>query len=198
MERRPTSILTTLAVSVLALTLIAPRGLGQDPDRIAEIRRRAEQGDVDAQFTLGAIYSIGQIMFANGLRVGPESDAAEAAKWYRLAARQGHATAQNNLAAMYAYGRGVPQDDAEAVRWYRLSAEQRFADAQSNLGLMYANGIGVPKNDAEAVKWFRPAADQGLARAQHNLGLMYANGGAFPLRKRIGTRLRGGSPGDQS
>ena len=54
MERRPTSILTTLAVSVLALTLIAPRGLGQDPDRIAEIRRRAEQGDVDAQFTLGA------------------------------------------------------------------------------------------------------------------------------------------------
>ena len=29
----------------------------------------------------GAIYSIGQIMFANGLRVGPESDAAEAAKW---------------------------------------------------------------------------------------------------------------------
>ena len=43
MERRPTSILTTLAVSVLSLTLIAPRGLGQDPDRIAEIRRRAEQ-----------------------------------------------------------------------------------------------------------------------------------------------------------
>ena len=120
MERRPTSILTTLAVSVLALTLIAPRGLGQDPDRIAEIRRRAEQGDVDAQFTLGAIYSIGQIMFANGLRVGPESDAAEAAKWYRLAAGQGHATAQNNLAAMYAYGRGVPQDDAEAVRWYAI------------------------------------------------------------------------------
>ena len=39
--------------------------------------------------TAGAIYSIGQIMFANGLRVGPESDAAEAAKWYRLAAGQG-------------------------------------------------------------------------------------------------------------
>ena len=28
----------------------------------------------------------------------------------------GPATAQNNLAAMYAYGRGVPQDDAEADR----------------------------------------------------------------------------------
>ena len=49
MERRPTSILTTLAVSVLALTLIAPWVLGQDPDLITEIRRQAEQGDVDAQ-----------------------------------------------------------------------------------------------------------------------------------------------------
>ena len=40
MERRPTSILTTVAVSVLALTLIALWVLGQDP--ITEIRRQAE------------------------------------------------------------------------------------------------------------------------------------------------------------
>ena len=39
MEWRPTSILTTLAISVLALTLIAPWSLGQDPDQITEIRR---------------------------------------------------------------------------------------------------------------------------------------------------------------
>ena len=43
MERRPTSILTTLAVSVLALTLIAPWVLGQDPDPITEIRRNADR-----------------------------------------------------------------------------------------------------------------------------------------------------------
>ena len=49
MERRPTSILTTLTVSVLVLTLIAPWALGQDPDQITEIRRLAEQGDADAQ-----------------------------------------------------------------------------------------------------------------------------------------------------
>ena len=144
MERQPTRILTTLAVSMLALTLIAPWVLGQDPDAITEIRHQAEQGDVDAQFTLGTIYSIGQIMFANGVRVGPESDAAEAAKWFRLAAEQDHATAQNNLGGMYADGRGVPQDDAEAVRWYRQAAEQREAEAQNNLGLMYDNGRGVP------------------------------------------------------
>ena len=31
MERQPTSVLTTLSLSVLALTLIAPWALGQDP-----------------------------------------------------------------------------------------------------------------------------------------------------------------------
>ena len=180
MERRPTSILAALAVSVLALTLITPWVFGQDPDRIAEIRRRAEQGDVEAQFTLGTLYSFSQILFANGGRAGPESDPAEAAKWYRLAAEKGHAIAQNNLGGMYAYGRGVPQDDAEAVKWYRQAAEQGEAEAQYNLGLMYANGAGVPENDAEAVKWYRLAAEQEFAPAQNDLGFMYDNGRGVP------------------
>ena len=102
MDRRPTSILAALSISVLALTLIAPWVPGQDPDRIAD------QGDVDAQFTLGTIYSFSQIMYANGGRAGPESDPAEAAKWYRLAAGQGHAIAQNNLGLMHANGTDVP------------------------------------------------------------------------------------------
>ena len=54
MPQRPTSILTTLAVSLLALTLIAPWALGQD---LTETRRLAEQGDADAQFNLGVMYA---------------------------------------------------------------------------------------------------------------------------------------------
>ena len=53
MERRPTSIRTTLALAALALTLIAPWALGQDPDTITEIRLQAEQGDASAQYNLG-------------------------------------------------------------------------------------------------------------------------------------------------
>ena len=62
MERRPTSIRTTLAVSVLALTLITPWVLGQDPDPdlTTEIRRQAEQGDPEAQLNLGVMYDIGE------------------------------------------------------------------------------------------------------------------------------------------
>ena len=39
---------------------------------------------------------------------GVPQDYAEAAKWYRLAADQGFAKAQNSLGAQYATGEGVP------------------------------------------------------------------------------------------
>ena len=172
MPQRPTSILTTLAVSLLALTLIAPWVLGQDPDRLAEIRRRAEQGDAVAQFDLA-------LMYANS--DGLSEDAAEAVRWFRQAAEQGLAGAQYNLGVMYANGDGVPEDKAEAVQWYRQAAEQGFTEAQYTLGVMYDNGQGVPEDDAEAVKWYRRAAEQGKkAEAQLSLGRMNYNGEGGP------------------
>jgi S1-C subfamily serine protease len=107
---------------------------------------------------------------------GVPQDDAEAVKWYRKAADQGDAVAQNNLGACYDNGQGVPQDHAAAVRWFRSAAEQGFAGAQYGLGVCYANGRGVPQDDVEAVKWWRKAAEQGDAQAQHNLGCCYANG----------------------
>ena len=58
---------------------------------------------------------------------GVPQDDAEAVKWYRKAAEQGHADAQTILGMMYKEGKGVPQDDAEAVKWYlkRLNREMR-------------------------------------------------------------------------
>ena len=103
-------------------------------------------------------------------------DYAEALKWYRKAAEQGHAKAQVNLGVMYRGGIGVTQDNAEAVKWYRKSAEQGNAKAQVNLGYMYRKGKGVTQDDVEAVKWYRKSAEQGDATAQVNLGLMYDNG----------------------
>ena len=134
MEQRPTSIRTTLAVSVLALTLIAPWAIGQAPDLITATRLAAEQGDARAQFALGLMYRDGE---------GVLKDDAEAVRWYRLAAEQGLAGAQYNLGFMYANGLGVPEDDAEAVRWWGLAAEQGDVDAQFTLGFIYINGEGV-------------------------------------------------------
>ena len=104
----------------------------------------------------------------------------EAVKWYRKAAEQGDANAQNSLGVMYYKGEGVPRDHQEAVKWYRKAAEQGHAGAQFNLGLMYHQGEGVPKNATEAVRWWRKAAEQGTASAQVNLGLMYLRGEGVP------------------
>ena len=46
-------------------------------------------------------------MYAKGQ--GVPQDYAEAVKWYRLAAEQGFAMAQDNLGLMYKNGQGVPQ-----------------------------------------------------------------------------------------
>ena len=66
-------------------------------------------------------------MYDNGEGV-PEDDA-EAVRWYRRAAEQGHALGQYNLGFMYASGEGVPEDDiAEAVmRGTNRAAEQGHA-----------------------------------------------------------------------
>ncbi len=49
---------------------------------------------------------------------------AQAVKWYRLAAEQGHAEAQAILGIMYAEGEGVPQDYVLAYKWLNLAAAE--------------------------------------------------------------------------
>jgi hypothetical protein len=122
---------------------------------------------LNAQFELGVIYDGG---------VGVVPDDAEATRWYRLAADQGHVRAQFNLGMRHEYGFGAVRDDAEAVRLYRLAADQGEKKAQFNLGVHYDNGTGVVRDVAEASRWYRLAADQGHARAQFNLGEHYDNG----------------------
>ena len=84
---------------------------------------------------------------------GVDQDAAEAAKWYRQAADQGHAQAQANLGFMYATGQGVEQNDTQAANWYRRAANQDDAQAQYNLALRYARGQGTPLDYGQAYMW---------------------------------------------
>ena len=58
----------------------------------------------------------------------PEDDA-EAVRWYRKAAEQGLAKAQNNLGLMYHNGEGVPEDYTRAYAWLNLAAAQGLKNA---------------------------------------------------------------------
>ncbi len=96
--------------------------------------------------------------------------------WFRKAADQGDATAQNNIGWLYKNGWGVKQDYAEAATWFRRAADQGNATAQVNLGWLYRRGYGVELDYAKAMAWFRKAAAQGNAQAQANIGWLYEKG----------------------
>ena len=132
--------------------------IGDYVTALREWQPLAEQGDADAQYMLGLMYSKGQ---------GVPWDDKAAMQWYRRAAEQGYAGAQAELGLMYYHGRGVPKDEKAAVQWYRRAAKQGHADAQFHLGWIYYYGYveGVPQDKKAAGQWFRRAARQGHAVA---------------------------------
>ena len=97
---------------------------------------------------------------------GVPMNSKEAVKWFRKAAEQGHAQAQNNLGDMYRTGEGVPMDSKEAVKWFRKAAEQGEAQAQRNLGVMYDSGVGVLQNFVTAYAWINIAVANGNSTAE--------------------------------
>ena len=77
------------------------------------VRPLAEQGNAQAQNSLGAMYYNGK---------GVVKDFKEAVRWYRLAAAQGNISAQLNLASMYYEGEGVVENFVRAHMWLNIVA----------------------------------------------------------------------------
>jgi len=113
-------------------------------------------------------------LYHNGEGVG--QDSAQAVRWFKKAAVQGHAVAQNNVGGCYYNGDGVEQDYRQAVEWFEKAAEQGHKVAQNNLGECYYYVNGVSSSFEEAVRWFIKAAEQEEVNAQYNLGICYTNG----------------------
>ena len=100
----------------------------------------------------------------------------------RLAAEQGDAEAQNNLACLYAEGLGgLARDDAEAVYWYGKAAWQRDCNAMHNLAVHYCLGQGVDQSYGQAADLFQDLAARGNAAALYNMACLYHHG--FGMRK---------------
>ena len=142
--------------------------LSQDYERALEILKPlAENGNSQAQITLGLMYDYGQ---------GVKKDPAESIKWYRMAAEQGEPLVQHDIGVKYFKGNGVDQNYEEAAKWWEMSANAGIADSQFNLGLMFYRGIGLAKDYDKAADLFEKAAEQGHGHAQYSLAVMYAFG----------------------
>ena len=83
----------------------------------------AEQGNADAQRSLGEMYRQG-----NGVRQNYKT----AAWWFRLAAEQGDAPAQVKLGEAYSSGNGVPLDNMYAYMWWNIAASSGDKGAVKN------------------------------------------------------------------
>jgi TPR repeat protein len=123
--------------------------------------------------------AIAQCRMGDLCRTGDEfttQDYAAAMRWYRLAAVQNDAGAENDLGAMYHNGLGVPVDTPEAAKWYRLAADKGLSTAQYNLAVLLGWGIGVPMDEPEATDLLHKAAAQGHIEACSTLGTLYRFG----------------------
>ena len=111
-----------------------------------EVKRKAEKGDVEAQYDLGVMYAEGQ---------GVAQNYAEAMKWVKKAAKKGNAEAQYKLGWMYAAGKGTSRNAKKAVKWYRMAADQGHAAAYKILEIyhpadLYINSRGVEMDALKA------------------------------------------------
>ena len=127
--------------------------------RQAEQERLAREADPSYQVSKGKEY------YDNG-------NYTEAVKWWRKAADQGNADAQNYLGEYRERG-SKEQDQVEAEKWFRKAAEQGHADGQYNLARCYHYGKGIAEDYDEALKWYRKAAEQGNVYSQYELGWHY-------------------------
>jgi localization factor PodJL len=93
----------------------------------------------------------------------------------RLAAANGDASAEFEVGARLAEGKGTPQNFKEAAKWYQRAADQGLVQAQYRLGTFYERGLGMKADRALAETWYKRAADKGNVKAMHNLAVLSAN-----------------------
>ena len=136
------------------------------PETVRDWEQKARAGDALAQNVTGIAYKCG---------IGVKQDHAASVKWLRMAAEQGEADAQFNLARLYGSevdgvykkARAVPANDVEALKWYQRSAEQGHTQAQVKLAQLYAKGKNkVPRDHIQAYKWLSVAASSGEQTAE--------------------------------
>jgi len=133
--------------------------------QITDLTQRAEQGDMQAQISLGFFYW--------GKGNGVPLDLKQAEHWWDKAASQGDIKIQKELAQGYKKGaskKGVPPNHKKAAHWWLKGAEQGHPLAQFEIGYAYYWGdLGVPKDLKKALHWYKKAAEQGESNAKSRL-----------------------------
>ena len=122
-----------------------------------ELKRLAEQGNVDAQYDLGEYYA------------DVEKNIPEACKWYEKAAMRDHVESQFSLGYFYQFGDvGFPADKKIARHWYIKAADKGHTRAERRIGDIFRS----ESNFIEACKWYKKATEKKDAIAMYYLAVL--------------------------
>lgn len=122
-----------------------------------DLHKRAESGDVEAQFLLGE-------MLEEGVGVPPSYQ--QAMIWYRRAADRGHVEATVRVGEMFLNGLGVPRSRREAYDWFLQAANKGHPQAMTLVGRWNLEGIAKRPDFLTGKMWLNKAANAGDAEAQ--------------------------------
>ena len=128
----------------------------------------AEQGNVEAQYTVATMYY-------EGLGVD-RIDYEQARVWYEAAAKNNHAAAQCALGIIYQEGKGIPSDIRIAREYYVKASEKNNGLAQFRLAEIKMQGIQVQQDVPGAIELYELAGKYGYLPAYLKLGKIYAQG----------------------
>ena len=113
----------------------------------------AEDGDIAAQYLLGAHYA-----YCNDIS---ERDYELAFYWMYCSADQGNPYAFSTLGDFFFNGEVVDYDAETAFNSYEIAANYGVNHAQYMLGIMYSKGIGTEKDHDKALEWLAIANNNG-------------------------------------
>lgn len=110
----------------------------------SNLKKAAEQGDVDAQLELAERYFVGN---------GVPYDQKKSVFWFQKAAEQGHQYGFYRLGEAYEFGQGVIPDIQLAAENYKKSALRDAPHAQDALARLHISGALGKRDYAESYKW---------------------------------------------
>jgi len=144
-----------------------------------ELFKKAEEGDVEAQF------AIGKELLDQALSYDPRNvetyregmDAFNKARhWFTKASQQDYAPAEAELGEMLLMGYGDISDVAKAAELLGKAANQGNPKGQKLLGDLYVAGKGVPQNIDKAMELYKLAAEDDYDPAMVAIGNLFLKG----------------------
>lgn len=127
----------------------------------------ARKGDAEAQSDVAIYFDNGYVDKKGNIIV--RRDINKAAAWYRRAAENGNAAAQNMLGVLLSSGYGVTKNDKEAIFWTKKAIRAGDETAAFNLAMIYRD----QENYKRAFHWVKRSIEMGSEDAYHELGLYY-------------------------